>query len=114
MDYDLIIIGGGPAGITAGIYGGRLGLKTLLLTKEFGGQLMRKSVKIENYPGFKKVSGQELIKRFISHLKSYPVEIKQEEVVKIKKEKEKFIVFTRNFKRYFSLKLLFVCSSSNV
>ncbi|PIZ44543.1 thioredoxin reductase, partial [Candidatus Wolfebacteria bacterium CG_4_10_14_0_2_um_filter_39_18] len=62
--YDLIIVGGGPAGMTAGIYAGRQKIKTLLITKVFGGQISRKAVMIENYPGFEEISGAELIKRF--------------------------------------------------
>jgi len=53
--YDLIIIGGGPGGITAGIYAARQKLNILLITKDFGGQIARKSVDIENYTGFEKI-----------------------------------------------------------
>ena len=56
--YDLTIIGGGPAGMTAGIYAGRLGIKTLLITKGFGGQIAKKAVSIENYPGFESIPGE--------------------------------------------------------
>ena len=68
--FDLIIIGGGPAGITAGIYAVRQRLNTLLITKEFGGQVAKKAVMIENYPGFEEISGQELVQKFEKHLKS--------------------------------------------
>ncbi len=71
--YDLIIIGGGPAGITAGIYAGRKGLKTLLITKDFLGMLTY-AVNIENYPGFKKIKGIDLIKRLKEHLNEFPIE----------------------------------------
>ena len=57
--YDLIIIGGGPAGIAAGIYAARKKLKTLLITKNFIGQT-GKAFWVENYPGFIKISGLEL------------------------------------------------------
>ena len=51
-DYDLLIIGGGPAGLTAGLYAGRARLKTLLLEKLiYGGQMMTTDL-VENYPGF--------------------------------------------------------------
>jgi thioredoxin-disulfide reductase len=95
MLYDLIIIGGGPAGITAGIYAGRYRLKTLLITKEFGGQLSRKAVPIENFPGFKKISGIELIERFKNHLKEYEIEIKESEVIKLEKVNLNFKVSTK-------------------
>ncbi len=68
MIYDLIIIGGGPAGITAGIYGARQKLNILLITKDFGGQLNKKAIDISNYPGLDGISGLELVKKFQTHL----------------------------------------------
>ncbi len=95
MIYDLIIIGGGPAGITAGIYAGRQRMKTLLITKEFGGQMARKSTEVCNYPGFEKVSGAELIGKFVEHLeKQESVEIKFFEVGKINKQGDVFTITT--------------------
>jgi len=93
MAYDLIIIGGGPAGVTAGIYAARQKLKTLLLTKSFGGQMAHKAVEIENYPGFEKISSVELIDRFEKQVRSKDIEIKNEKVTKLSKE-EFFNVFT--------------------
>ena len=61
--YNLIIIGGGPAGMTAGIYVARQKLDTLLITKDFGGQIGKKAVAIHNYPGFEEISGIELIQK---------------------------------------------------
>ena len=58
--FDIIIVGGGPAGLTAAIYGRRAGRSVLLLEKEgFGGQIAS-APKVENYPGFAAVSGAEL------------------------------------------------------
>jgi thioredoxin-disulfide reductase len=104
--YDLIIIGGGPAGITAGIYAGRQKLKALLIAKEFGGQLGRKAVDIENYPGFEKISGQDLITKFRNHLKRFKIEAKIGEVVKIAKEGNIFSVHTKGGKIYQSLAVI--------
>jgi thioredoxin-disulfide reductase len=93
--YDLIIIGGGPAGITAGIYAGRQQMKTLLITKEFGGQMAKKATEVCNYPGFEKISGMELIEKFVNHLeKQESVEVKFLEAEKIEKEKDIFIITT--------------------
>lgn len=96
MEYDLIIIGGGPAGITAGIYAGRQKLNTLLIVKGFGGQIAKKAVDIENYPGFEKITGIELSNKFENHLKKFDVDIKTDEVVKIEKNGDDFLVFTES------------------
>jgi thioredoxin-disulfide reductase len=104
--YDLIIVGGGPAGVTAGIYALRQKLKTLMLTKDFGGQLNRKAVMIENFPGFEEISGKELTEKFFSHLKRYPIEIEIDEVKRVKKEKEIFAIETKSQKEFFSKALI--------
>jgi len=70
MTYDLIIIGGGPAAITAGIYAARAKLKTLLIAKNFGGQLIE-SWHIDNYPAVPEISGVDLLQKFVGHLKQY-------------------------------------------
>lgn len=95
MIYDLIIIGGGPAGITAGIYAGRQKMKTLLITKEFGGQIAKKATEVCNYPGFAKISGGELIDKFVKQLEDQGcVEIKFTQVRKIEKANGIFSVLT--------------------
>jgi len=111
-NYDLIIIGGGPAGITAGIYAARQKTKTLLITKDFGGQMARKAVDIENYPGLGKISGLELIKKFTNHLKKLPVDIVQETVVKVKKTGQFFLISTGN-KKTFKVKAIIVASGAD-
>lgn len=88
---DVIIIGGGPAGITSGIYGARKNLDTLLLTKDFIGQLGNAGV-VENWPGEKKIMGPELIANFREHLNDYDVEIKEEKVAQVAKKKDSFLV----------------------
>ena len=90
--YDLVIIGGGPAGVTAGIYAARQNLKTLVITKNFGGQIAKKAVGIENYPGFKKIQGIELIERFKKHLKQFEIDIVKSSVSRVKKKDNLFII----------------------
>jgi len=87
--YDLIIVGGGPAGISAAIYAGRYGLKTILCSDIIGGEIALSSI-IENYPGFKKISGSDLAKKWEDHIKSVGVEIKNDKVSEIKKEADIF------------------------
>ncbi len=76
MEYDVIIIGAGPSGLTAGIYAGRANLKTLILEKEIIGGQIALTEKIEDYPGFPEgINAQELIKRFEEHAKKFGAEI---------------------------------------
>ncbi|HNU96731.1 MAG TPA: FAD-dependent oxidoreductase [Candidatus Portnoybacteria bacterium] len=92
MLYDLIIIGGGPAGITAGIYAARKKIKTLLITKEWGGQIT-KAIDIENWPGTKKISGMDLMKNMTEHLKEFEIEIKEnKEIIDLDKKGDNFIL----------------------
>ena len=91
--YDLIIIGGGPAGVTAGIYAARQKLKTLVLAKDFIGQTGEAGV-IQNWPGEQNIKGAELAEKFENHLKFYDVEIKEEEVVFLDKIGDFFDVKT--------------------
>ena len=92
--YDLIIIGGGPAGLTAGIYAQRARLKTLLLEKELiGGQIAVSDV-IENYPGFPSISGAELMEKFEQQARGLGLEIKLTDVIAVQKKGEEKIVKT--------------------
>lgn len=107
--YDLIIIGGGPAGITAGIYASRQKLNTLLIAKNFSGQVARKAVAVENYPGFGKISGMELIQRFEKHLKKQKIQIEKDSAVKLKKTGKVFLVLTKS-KKQFQAKAIIIAS----
>lgn len=79
--YDLIIIGGGPAGLAAAIYGGRAKLRTLVINKGSLGGMVDTTQELVNYPGYSKVSGPQLMADFISHAKSFGVEFIKDEVV---------------------------------
>lgn len=104
--FDLIIVGGGPAGITAGIYAGRQKLRTLLITKEWGGQIGKKTIPIENYPGFEIISGQELIEKLKNHLFKFQVRVEIGEVVKVEKKENLFFVYTNEKKIFSSIALI--------
>ncbi|MFC1488384.1 thioredoxin-disulfide reductase [Thermodesulfobacteriota bacterium] len=81
--YDLIIIGGGPGGLTAGIYAMRAAMKTVLIEKGApGGQIMMTD-EVENWPGTEKISGAELSMKFFQHAQSYGLEIVTQEVLSV-------------------------------
>ncbi len=93
MMYDLIIIGGGPAGIAAGVYASRKKLKVLLVTNCFGGQSVIAS-DIQNFIGFKSISGFDLAKMFEEHLRAQEgIEIQDGILVsRIEKKNDGFVV----------------------
>jgi len=93
--WDLIIIGAGPAGLTAGIYGARSGLKTLILEEKTPGGAAAESPLIENYPGFPAISGRELIDKMVEHCKKFEVPINElEKVVELDLKGERKVVKT--------------------
>ncbi|MFA6255362.1 MAG: thioredoxin-disulfide reductase [Patescibacteria group bacterium] len=93
--YDIIIIGAGPAGLTAGLYSSRRTLKTLILSKDLGGQAAI-TYEVENYPGVDLTDGFSLMKRFAESAQKFGAEIKYNEVKKIIKQEDKFLVKTDN------------------
>jgi len=99
MHYELIILGGGPAGVSASVYASRKQVKTLLLTKEFGGQ-STVSEDIQNWIGFPSISGSDLAKSFKTHVETYKGEVltvkEGEYVESITKNDNGFSVKTNN------------------
>jgi thioredoxin reductase (NADPH) len=82
--YDLVIIGGGPAGLTAGIYAARARLKVCLIEKGMPGGLAATTEIIENYPGFPEgIQGPELMMKFQEQAEKLGLEIRSEEVTKL-------------------------------
>ena len=70
--YDVIVVGAGPAGLTAALYAQRKGLKTALFGKQAGGQV-NDTASVENYPGFTQIGGAELARAMREHVEAYPV-----------------------------------------
>jgi len=84
--YDLIIVGAGPAGITASVYAARKRIRVLVITKDIGGQTAL-SGDIENYTGYQFVTGPELTAKFEEHMRKYNIELKEgEEVIEFEKK----------------------------
>ncbi len=78
--YDVIIIGGGAGGLSAGIYALRASMRTLLIEKSAPGGQMTLTDSVENYPGFNNINGFDLTNKFLKHAKEYNLEIITEEV----------------------------------
>ncbi len=89
MAHDLIIVGGGPAGLSEAIYAARFRMDVLVLAKEVGGTVLTAPL-LENWPGDKSIPGRDLMDRMADHVKSLGVEIKQAEVKEIKKKGKNF------------------------
>lgn len=91
--YDTMIIGAGVVGLAAGMYAGRLNLKTVVLGATSGSELPIGGVitltdTVENYPGFKHLTGQELAQKIEEHARDYDIEIKEEKATGITKDKK--------------------------
>src|SRR3989338_9703464 len=112
--YDLIIIGGGPAGVAAAIYAARKQLKTVLITEEIGGQSVV-SEGIENWIGAPKIHGQELAKLFKAHLEAVKGDIVTpavgERVTSLAKTEEGFLAKTKTGKE-FAAKAVLIASGA--
>jgi len=92
--YDLIIIGAGPAGITAAVYAARKRLNLLVVTRDIGGQTAY-SGEVANYTGYQFISGPELAAKFEEHLRKFEIELKEsEEALDITKDKDTILVKT--------------------
>jgi len=96
MIYDIIIIGAGPAGITAAIYAARRKLNFLVLSLDIGGQ-MSWSSDVDNYPGLPDLPGVDVVEKFQKHMKDYNIKVKQEEVIDVQKKLRTFVVKTKKF-----------------
>ncbi|CAB1079446.1 Thioredoxin reductase (EC [Olavius algarvensis Delta 1 endosymbiont] len=81
--YDLIIVGGGPAGLSAGIYALRASMRTVLIERGAPGGQVALSAEVENYPAIKNKSGFELAQSFLEHAREYNLEVLSQEVTAI-------------------------------
>lgn len=112
--YDIIIIGGGPAACSAGVYSARKKLKTLLLAKELGGQ-SAVSPEVQNWLGEPSITGEELAKKFVSHLRSYEgenLEIIKNNVASVEKSSNNFTVTDEEGKKYEAKTILLATGGS--
>lgn len=82
-EYDIVIVGGGPGGLTAGLYGARATRRTVLIEKYMPGGQIANTEEIEDYPGFDRISGPELAMKMAEHAKSFGLEVVSDEVKEV-------------------------------
>ncbi|AUB55050.1 thioredoxin-disulfide reductase [Methanobacterium sp. MZ-A1] len=99
-EYDLIIIGGGPAGLTAGIYAGRQGMKTVILEMMTGAGSGYMVPSMENYPGFDEISGKELLEKMRKQVEKHIPVNNMEEVKEIETNDPSGILLTTSKGEY--------------
>jgi thioredoxin-disulfide reductase len=109
--YDLIIIGGGPAGLSAGIYGGRAKLKTLIINKGTIGGLVNTTREIVNYPGYGQISGADLMLDFKKHAESFGVEFLRDQVLSTDFSLEDKVIKTKKGKEFTAKAVIVACGS---
>ncbi len=111
--YDVLIIGGGPAGLTASIYAKRAGLKVAFFEKDAPGGKVTKTAFVENYPGFKKIEGYNLALSMLNQATEIGVEYKYGNVIKIQKDNNTFIIKTEDGKEHFSKTVIIASGMTN-
>lgn len=106
--YDLIIIGAGPAGITASVYAARKRMNLLVISKDIGGQAAW-SGDIENYTGYQFITGPDLAAKFEEHMRKFGIHLKENESV-IKLEKKSEVILVTTDKGIYEAKIAIVAS----
>ncbi|WP_027881446.1 thioredoxin-disulfide reductase [Meiothermus rufus] len=110
--YDVVIIGGGPAGLTAGIYTGRANLKTLIVEKGLPGGQIAQTEEVENYPGFPEpISGPELSQRMVQQAQRFGAQIVMDEVQRLEKTPEGFLV--KGYERSYPARAVILATGAN-
>jgi NADH-dependent peroxiredoxin subunit F len=104
--YELIIVGGGPAGMAAAVYAARKRLNTLLISVDIGGQ-MNWTTGVENYLGYQFIEGQELISKFQQQVNQFPIDHKVgQKVIQLKKIDSEFEVVCESTDKFQSKTVL--------
>ena len=112
--YDIIIIGAGPGGLTAGIYAGRQGTKNLIIDRDLAGGLGREVPEMENYPGFENISGLELIEKMKAQaIKNCELHEMEEVTEIIKNDDEYRFTVKTNKDEYLSKTIILATGSSH-
>lgn len=111
--YDIIIIGAGPGGLTAGIYAGRQGTKNLIIDRDLAGGIGREVPEMENYPGFESISGLELIEKMKAQaIKNCDLH-EMEEVTEITKTDDEYKFTVKTTKDNYQSKTIILATGSS-
>ena len=111
--YDIIIIGAGPGGLTAGIYAGRQGTKNLIIDRDLAGGIGREVPEMENYPGFDNISGLELIEKMKAQATKNTELHEMEEVVEIIRNDDEYRFTVRTAKSEYLTKSIIIATGSS-
>lgn len=111
--YDIIIIGAGPGGLTAGIYAGRQGTKNLIIDRDLAGGIGREVPEMENYPGFDNISGLELIEKMKAQAIKNTELHEMEEVTEIIKNDTEYRFTVRTTKDTYQSKTIILATGSS-
>ena len=112
-EYDIIIIGAGPGGLTAGIYAGRQGTKNLIIDRDLAGGLGREVPEMENYPGFDNISGLELIEKMKAQATKNCDLREMEEVTEITKTDDEYRFTVKTSKDTYRSKAIILATGSS-
>jgi alkyl hydroperoxide reductase subunit F len=106
VTYDLLILGGGPAAMSAAVYAARKMMNLAIITKDFGGQV-RETSEIENWLGFQSINAKDLVDSFEEHVKSFDIPVSPgTSITEVKREADAFNVRTDDGKTYSSRSLI--------
>ncbi len=98
VEYDLVIVGGGPAGLAAALYSTRYFLKAIVVTEKIGGYLSEIHL-LDNYLGLPSIRGAELLEKFVAHISTYGVPIVVDKVIEVTRDESLWIVSTEGGRR---------------
>ena len=110
-NYDFIIIGGGPAGLTAAIFGARARLKTLVINKGSIGGMAHTTREIVNYPGYGQTSGPQLMLDFKKHAEKFGAQFIKDEVVEVDFLQDEKLIKTKKGKEFTAKAVILGCGT---
>ncbi|WP_045234570.1 thioredoxin-disulfide reductase [Deinococcus pimensis] len=110
--YDVVIVGGGPAGLTSAIYTGRANLRTLVLEKGQPGGQIAQTEEVENYPGFPDpISGMELSQRMVQQAEKFGARLEMDEVETITRQGDRFLI--KGYEATYEARAVIIATGAN-